>query len=78
MYVCIYIYIYIYTHTHTRDFPGLINSHSDIIMFADDTSIFISSNNNHNKLNLNFKSVLIQILKWFQGNQFITNVEKQT
>jgi hypothetical protein len=33
-------------------------------------------NTNHEQLNLNFKLVLIQILKWFQANQLTLNTEK--
>jgi hypothetical protein len=53
----------------------MINSHSNVIMFADDTSILIYKNN-HDELNLNFKSVLSQILKWFQASQLILDIEK--
>ena len=64
---CSLLYIY--------SFHGMINSHSDVIVFADDTSILIS-NNNRDELNLNFKLVLTQILKWFLANQLILNIEK--
>jgi hypothetical protein len=40
-----------------NDFPGVRNSHSDVITFADDTSILIS-NSDCKELNLNFRSVL--------------------
>jgi len=42
-------------------------------MFVDDTSVLISNINN-DELNLNFKSVPIQISKWSQANQLILNI----
>jgi hypothetical protein len=59
------------------DFPGLVCGHSDVNMFADDTSILIS-NTNCDKLNLNFKLVLSQISKCFQANQLILNTKKSS
>jgi hypothetical protein len=58
-----------------NDLPGLINSHSDVIIFTDDTSTLIS-NNHHKELNLNFRFVLTQTLKWFQATQLVLNTEK--
>jgi hypothetical protein len=49
-----------------NNFPGLISRHSDVIMFADDTTILIT-NANHDEVILDFKSVLSQISKWFQA-----------
>jgi hypothetical protein len=44
-------------------------------IFADDTSILISSNNGTN-LNQVCTSVLSHTAKWFQANQFVLNAEK--
>ena len=45
-------------------------------MFAADSKILIS-NTNHDKLNLNFNSIHIQIPKWFQANQLVLNIYKK-
>jgi hypothetical protein len=52
-----------------------INKISDVIMFADDTSILIS-NNNCTDLDQVCTSVLSHTAKWFQTNQLVLNVEK--
>ena len=61
---------------YINDFPGLVNSQSDVNMFGDNTSILIS-NINHDELNLNFKSVLSQISKCFQANRLIFKRERE-
>jgi hypothetical protein len=44
-------------------------------MYADDTSILISSNC-HEELNRNFNVILYNTLTWFQANQLVLNMEK--
>lgn len=55
---------------YTDDFPVLISSHSDAIMFADDTSILIS-NINHYEPNLNFKSLPNQLILHIQKTSLV-------
>lgn len=47
---------------------------SEVVMFADHTTVLISKNN-YNFTHM-FNSALSDISKWFQTNQLITNVEK--
>ncbi|GFG38975.1 hypothetical protein Cfor_07998 [Coptotermes formosanus] len=65
----------LFFNVYTNDFPCIISKVSDIILFADDTNILISSNNFtelHSKLN----AVLRCIPKWFQNNQLVLNLNK--
>jgi hypothetical protein len=60
---------------YINDFPCIINKVSDIIIFADDTNIVISSTN-FTELNSKVNSVLHCISKWLQNNQLVLNVNK--
>jgi hypothetical protein len=60
---------------YINDFPGLLDKNSSVIMFADDTTILMT-NDKHEELNSNLNSFLIQILKCFQANRLVLNVEK--
>lgn len=60
---------------YINDFPGSVNIESDVIMFADDTSVLIS-NSDYDELNRKFNSVLTCVSKWFQTNQLVLNAEK--
>jgi hypothetical protein len=62
-------------NTYINDFSTPINQISDAIMFADDTSILISSNN-CTDLNQVCTVILSHIAKWFPANQLVLNVEK--
>jgi hypothetical protein len=60
---------------YINDFLGLVDNSSNVIMYANDTTILIS-NNCYEELNRNFNYVLYNILKWFQANQLVLNMEK--
>ena len=60
---------------YLNDFPKIINQLSHIILFADDTSIFVTSTN-YNELHQKLNSILHHIPKWFQTNQLILNANK--
>jgi hypothetical protein len=58
-----------------NDFPILIRNYSHIILFADDTSTFVTSNN-YTELNQNLDFILHHISKWFKINQLVLNTNK--
>jgi hypothetical protein len=60
-----------------NDLLGSIDNSSNVITYADDTSILIS-NNHFKDHNGNFNKVLYNILQWFQASQLILNMEKTT
>jgi hypothetical protein len=60
---------------YINDFSIQINKISDIIMFADDTSVVMSSNN-CTDVNQVCACVRSHIAKWIQANQLVLNVEK--
>ena len=57
------------------DLLGSVDNSSNVIMYADDTSILIS-NNCYEDINRNFNKVLYSTLIWFQASQLVLNVEK--
>jgi hypothetical protein len=57
-------------NTYINDFPDLANNSSNVIKYADDTSILIASNC-YEELNRNFNVVLYNTLTWFQANQLV-------
>jgi hypothetical protein len=59
---------------YINDFPGLFDN-SNVIMYADDTSILIS-NNRYEELGRNLNDVLYNTVKWFQVNHLVLNMEK--
>jgi hypothetical protein len=60
---------------YINDFPGLADNSSNVIMYANDTSILISSNF-YEELNRNFNVILYNTLTWFQANHLVLNMEK--
>jgi len=60
---------------YLNDFPKIINKLSHAILFADDTSIFVTSTN-YIELNRKLNSILHHISKWFQTNQLVLNANK--
>jgi hypothetical protein len=60
---------------YINDFPQLNRNHSHIILFADDTIIFVTSNN-YTELNQNLNFILHHISKWFKINQLVLNTNK--
>jgi hypothetical protein len=60
---------------YVGDLLDSVDNNSYVIMYANDTSIFIS-NNCYEDINRNFNKVLYNTLKWFQANQLVLNVEK--
>jgi hypothetical protein len=60
---------------YINDFAGSVDNSSNVIMYADGTSILIS-NNCYKQLNRYFNDVLYNTLKWFQANQLVLNMEK--
>jgi hypothetical protein len=60
---------------YINDFPGLADNSTNVIMYAHDTSIIISSNC-YEELNRHFNVVLYNTLTWFQANQLVLNMEK--
>jgi hypothetical protein len=63
------------SNIYINDFLGSTSNSSNVIMYADDTSILIS-NNCYEKLNRNFNKVLYNTLRWFQNSQLVLNMEK--
>jgi hypothetical protein len=62
-------------HIYVNDFPLEISTISEVIMFADDTSILCTAKDCNNlKSELNF--VLTYMSMWFQSNQFALNLDK--
>jgi hypothetical protein len=59
---------------YINDFAGSVGNSSNVIMYADGTSILIS-NNCYEGLNRNFSNILYNTLKWFQPNQLVLNIE---
>jgi hypothetical protein len=60
---------------YINDFPLKINTISEVIMFADDTSILCTAkdcNNLKSELNV----VFTHMSRWFQSNQFALNLDK--
>jgi hypothetical protein len=60
---------------HINDFPLGVNTKSNAIMFADNTSVLIS-NTNFNEFKNTFNTVLKHITTWFHANQLILNMDK--
>jgi hypothetical protein len=52
-----------------------INTISEVIMFADDTSILCTTKDYHN-LKIELGVIFSHMLKWFQNNQFVLNLDK--
>jgi hypothetical protein len=56
-------------------FPGLADNSSNVIMYADDTSILISSNC-YEEVTRHFNVILYNTLTWFQANRLVLIMEK--
>jgi hypothetical protein len=59
---------------YINDFPLEINKISEVITFADDTSILCTTKDYHN-LKIKLDAIFSHMLKWFQ-NQFVLNLDK--
>jgi hypothetical protein len=60
---------------YINDFPLEINKISEVIMFADDTSILCTTRDYHN-LKIKLDAVFGHMINWFQNNQFVLNLDK--
>ena len=60
---------------YINDLPGLINDISSPTVFADDTSI-IFTNSNYPDLKHEIDAVIEKIIKWFETNSLILNLDK--
>ena len=60
---------------YINDLPTVLQPTANLIMFADDTSIFTKS---HDIIQLqsNLNSVTSEINEWFQNNQITLNLDK--
>jgi hypothetical protein len=61
--------------THINDLPLRINSVSDPILFADDTSVIITSRNFEDFCSVS-NSVLSHMIKWFADNNLVLSIDK--
>jgi len=61
---------------YINDLPTVIQPTANLLMFADDTSIFIKSHDIM-QLQSNLNSVLGETNEWFQNNQITLNLEKK-
>jgi hypothetical protein len=60
---------------YINDFPLEINKISEIIMYADDTSVLFTTKN-YCDLKFKLDIVMCHMFKWFQDNQFALNTDK--
>jgi hypothetical protein len=60
---------------YINDLPLQINKISDPILFADDTSVLISKDN-YNDFQETANLVLSRMMKWFEANHLVLNMEK--
>ena len=65
---CCFIYIYIYIN----DFPNIILKLSHSLLFADDSSVLVTSTN-YVELNQKLNSTLHHVSKWFQTSKLVLN-----
>jgi hypothetical protein len=61
--------------TYTHDLPLRINSISEPIVFADDTSCIIPSRNFEDFCSMS-NLVLSHMIKWFAANKLVLNIDK--
>jgi hypothetical protein len=59
-----------------NDFPPTINTLSEFVIFADDSTVIISSKKFDDFLT-RLKTVLSQMSKWFCANKFALNTDKK-
>jgi hypothetical protein len=60
---------------YINDLPLRINSLSELILFADDTSVIISNRNFEHFCTIS-NSVLSSMIEWFSVNKSVLNLEK--
>jgi hypothetical protein len=60
---------------YINDFPLEINKISEVIMFADDTSILCTAKDYHN-LKIKLDAIISHMVKWFQNSEFVLNLDK--
>ena len=61
--------------TYTKDLPLIINAVSELVLFADDTSVTISSRNFEDFCSMS-NLVLFHIIKLFAANNLVLNLDK--
>jgi hypothetical protein len=62
---------------YINDLPKTINDKTIPILFADDTSLLVTSSN-HNDLYINSNIVFCCINEWFEANQLNINFKKNS
>jgi hypothetical protein len=62
-------------NVYINDFPCTIHKVAHTILYADDTNILVSAND-QNELNSKLNAVINCISKWFQNNQLVLNLNK--
>jgi hypothetical protein len=62
-------------NVYINDFPCIINKLAHTILYADDTNILVSANE-ENELNSELNLVMNCISKWFQNNRLVLNLNK--
>ena len=62
-------------NVYINDFPCTINQVADTILYADDTNILVSAND-QNELNSKLNLIMNCISKWFQNNRLVLNLSK--
>lgn len=60
---------------YINDLPFLVQKHSNIVLFADDTSLIFRMGRNKDKLN-EINAALLGIQNWFSTNNLILNAKK--
>jgi hypothetical protein len=60
---------------HINDFPLEISKISEVIMFADDTSILCTAKEYYN-LKIKLDGIFSHMFMWLQNNQFMLNLDK--
>jgi hypothetical protein len=60
---------------YINDFPLEISKISEVIMFADDTSILCTAKDYYN-LKIKLDVIFRHMFMWFQNNQFMINLDK--
>jgi hypothetical protein len=62
-------------NVHINDFPSILNNVAHTILYADDTTIIVSSND-LNTLNCKLNLVINRISRWLQNNHLVLNLNK--
>jgi hypothetical protein len=69
------IYTHTHTHTHINDPPPTVDTLSDPILFADDTTVIISSKIFYDFFTMS-NTVLSHMNKRFTSNKLVLNLDK--